>query len=500
MPVVRTRMAGRAEEVLGMRFDVAIVGAGVVGCAIARELTRYRLTVALCEREVEVGLGTSKANSGIIHGGHRAPHGTLKAATEWRGNQLWSDMARDLPFGFARIGDLTVAFDDDDVAYLQRLLEQGRRRGVTGLEMWDAERLRREEPNLSQDIVAALHAPSSGVVNPYEACFALAESAVRNGLELRTETTVTGIERGADGFAIATDRGTLHARFVVNAAGVFGDELARMVGAEEAGLRFRKGEEYLLDKRLVGFVTRVTFPCPSPTSKGILVTPTYDGTLMVGPTATWSEADDITTTAAGAEEVFDGARRLVPGISERDCIAEFAGVRAVAADEDFTIGHTSVPGFLNVIGIQSPGLTAAPAIALDVIDLLAEAGLALEVRDDFVPTIDAPLRFAELDPDEQARAVRGDPRFGRIACRCELVTEGEVLDAIARGARTMDGVKFRTRAGMGRCQGGFCAWRCLRLLANSQDVDVSAITKRGGRSWIALPRRDDHAATEVEHA
>ena len=483
-----------------MRFDVAIVGAGVVGCAIARELTRYRLTVALIEREVEVGLGTSKANSGIIHGGHRAADGTRKAATEWRGNQLWGDLAKDLPFGFERIGDLTVAFDEDDVGYLGGLLEQGRRRGVTGLEMWDAARLRREEPNLDEAIVAALHAPTSGVVNPYEACFALAESAVRNGLALHTETTVTGIDREADGFAIASDRGTLHARFVVNAAGVFGDRVARMVGAEEAGLRFRKGEEYLLDKRLVGFVRRVTFPCPSPTSKGILITPTYDGTLMVGPTATWSDAEDLTTSAEGAEAVFAGARRLAPGISERDCIAEFAGVRAVAADEDFAIGHTRVPGFLNVIGIQSPGLTAAPAIALDVVALLGEAGLSLEARDDFEAGIDAPIRFAELDEDEQARVVRGDPRFGRIACRCELVTEGEVLHAIERGARTMDGVKFRTRAGMGRCQGGFCAWRCLRLLADAEDVDVSAITKRGGDSWIALPRSDPRSGGEVEHA
>jgi len=482
-----------------MRFDVAIVGAGIVGCAIARELTRYRLSVALIEREVEVGLGTSKANSGIIHGGHRAADGTLKASTEWRGNQLWSQLARDLPFGFERIGDLTVAFDEADLAYLQALLEQGQRRGVTGLELWDRARLRREEPNLNPDIIAALHAPTSGVVNPYEACFALAESAVRNGAALMTSTSVSAIEPHADGFAVTTDRGSLQARFVVNAAGVAGDLVARMVGAEEAGLRFRKGEEYLLDKRLVGFVTRVTFPCPSPTSKGILVTPTYDGTLMVGPTATWTEADDLTTSAEGAAEVFAGARRLAPGISEADCIAEFAGVRAVAANEDFMIGATSVPGFLNAIGIQSPGLTAAPAIALDMVQHLAAAGLELSAHDGFEPSIDEPIRFAALSPDEQARQVRGEPRFGRIACRCELVTEGEVLQAIERGARTMDGIKFRTRAGMGRCQGGFCAWRCMRLLADTLDVDVTALTKRGGGSWIALPRSDDAASLEVDH-
>ncbi len=477
-----------------MRFDVAIVGAGVVGCAIARELTRYRVRVALIERECEVGLGTSKANSGIIHGGHRAAPGTLKGATEWRGNQLWAQLANELPFGFSRIGDLTVAFDDDDRAYLRTLLEQGERYGVSGLELWDEARLRREEPNLAEDIVEALHAPTSGVVNPYEACFAMAESAVRNGLELFLETTVEGIETGAEAFTITTDRGALEARYVINSAGVHGDTVARMVGAEEAGLRFRKGEEYLLDKRLVGHVTRVVFPCPSPTTKGILVIPTYDGTLMVGPTATWTDADDLTTSAEGATEVFEGARRLAPGISEADCIAEFAGVRAVATSEDFVIGTTRVPGFVNVIGIQSPGLTAAPAIALDLVEILRDEGLALDLRDDFVPGVDAPIRFAELEREEQARVVRGDPRYGRIACRCEIVTEGEVLHAIERGARTMDGIKFRTRAGMGRCQGGFCAWRCMRLLADTLELEVSQVTKRGGGSWIATPRVEaDHA-------
>ncbi len=476
-----------------MRYDVAIVGAGVVGCAIARELTRYRLSVALIERECEVGLGTSKANSGIIHGGHRAGEGTRKGDTEWRGNQLWSELSNDLPFGFARVGDLTVAYDERDREYLAKLLDQGRRRGVTGLELWDPPRLSREEPNLSEDIVAALHAPTSAVVNPYEACFAMAESAVRNGLRLYLETSVQAIEASEQGFSIGTDRGELSARYVINAAGVHGDAVARMAGAEEAGLRFRKGEEYLLDKRLVGFVKRIVFPCPTPTTKGILVIPTYDGTLMVGPTATWSEAEDLTTSAEGAEEVFQGARRLAPGISEAECIAEFAGVRAVAADEDFAIGPTRVPRFLNVIGIQSPGLTAAPAIALDVVELLGEGGLELDLRDDFVAGIEAPIRFAELDRDDQARVVRGDPRFGRIACRCEIVTEGEVLDAIERGARTMDGIKFRTRAGMGRCQGGFCAWRCMRLLADTLELEVSQVTKRGGGSWIAQPR------LEVQH-
>ncbi len=472
-----------------MRYDVAIIGGGVIGCAIARELSRYRLRLVLVERECEVGLGTSKANSGIIHGGHRAHEGTLKGAYEWRGNEAWARLAQELPFGFARVGDLTVAFDEAETLELEALLEQGVQRGVAGLELWDAERLRREEPNLTHDAVAALHAPSTAVVNPYEACFSLAESAVRNGLELRLGCTVRGIEVD-DGFTLDTTSGEVTARFVVNAAGVHGDDVARLAGAGGFSLRARKGEEYLLDKRLDGYVRHVVFPVPTPTSKGILLIPTYDGTLMVGPTAHWTDKDDLTTTAEGSREVFEGARRLAPGITEADCIAEFAGVRAVAEDEDFVIGPTQVPGFFNVVGIQSPGLTAAPAIAEDVAVLLGDAGLTLTPDEGFVAELEAPLRFATLTHEEMALAARGDPRFGRIACRCELVTEGEVLAAIDRGARTMDGVKFRTRAGMGRCQGGFCAWRVMRLLSEATDTPVPDVTKRGGGSWIAIAREE----------
>lgn len=486
-----------------MRYDVAIVGAGVVGCAIARELARTRARVALLDRDVEVGLGTSKANSGIIHGGHRAHDGTLKAATEWRGNKMWGRLAEDLPFGFERVGDLTVAFDEADVRVLRAMLEQGRRRGVTGLELWDAARVRREEPNLSPDVIAGLYAPTTGVVNPYEACFALAESAARNGVDLWLECAVTAIDRDPGGFRLTTTRGPFAARFVVNAAGLFGDVVARMAGAEAPTLRARKGEEYLLDKRLAGLVRRVVFPTPSAESKGILIIPTYDGTVMVGPTAHWTADDgadkhDLDTTATGAAEVFAGARRLAPGISEADCIAEFAGLRAVADGEDFVIGATSVPGFVNVVGIQSPGLTAAPAIAEDVVAILREQGLDAAPNEAFVPTLPKPIRAAQLALDELARVARADPAFGRIACRCERVTEGEVRAAIARGARTMDGVKFRTRVGMGRCQGGFCTWRVMDLIAAATGTPLARVTKRGGGSWIALGRRDrPQAATET---
>ena len=472
-----------------MRYDVTIIGGGVIGCAIARELMRFDLRVLLLEREAEVGFGTSKANSGIIHAGHHSSPETLKGRLEWEGNQRWDQLADELGFGFERIGDLTVAFTVDEIGTLQGLLRQGKRAGVPGLELWDHARLAVEEPNLAPDILAALHAPTAGVVNPYEACFSLIENAVRNGLELSVDDPVVGIDSTPDGLVLTTAKGTLSTRFVVNAAGLGADRIAELAGVPDLTLTARKGEEYLLDKRLRGLVTRIVFPCPTPTSKGILVIPTFDGTLMVGPTATETDdRDDLTTTPSGSKAIFDAVTRLVPGISARDCIAEFAGVRAVSDSEDFVIGATSVPGFVNVAGIQSPGLTAAPAIADMVIEILSEEGLELRPNGAFEPGIDKPVHVASLSRAEQAALAADDPRFAHVVCRCELVTEGEIADAVARGATTLDGLKFRTRAGMGRCQGGFCTWRCMQLLAAEHGGDLSTVTKRGGGSWIVLAR------------
>jgi glycerol-3-phosphate dehydrogenase len=476
-----------------MHYDVIIIGGGVIGCAVARELARTRARVLLIDKESEVGFGTSKANSGIIHAGHHADPATVKGQLEWPGNQAWDRMAEELGFSFERIGELTVALDAEQAAALEDLRLQGERKGVTGLEMWDAERVRQAEPNLSTDIVAALHAPTAGVVNPYEACFALAENARANGVEMAYDSPVTGIEVRPDRLRVVTDDAAYEARFVVNAAGLFADEVARMAGADGFDLRARKGEEYLLDKRLRGYVTRLIFPMPTATSKGILIIPTYDGTLMVGPTAHWTDKHDLTTTAEGAEEVFSKVREIAPGISERDCIAEFAGLRAVAESEDFVIGATSVPGFVNAAGIQSPGLTAAPAIAERVVGLLAEQGFEAEPDSAFDPIVPPPIRFASLPPERQAEVAREDPRYARIACRCEIVTEGEVRDAVARGARTLDGIKFRTRAGMGRCQGGFCQLRCMDILSEQRGIPLTSVTKRGPGTWVALPRPEDRS-------
>ena len=476
--------------------DVIIIGGGVIGCAIARELTRYHVDVTLLESEVEVGFGTSKSNSGIIHGGHHTEPGTLKGELVWAGNQRWVELAEELGFGFRRNGDLTVAFDDAEVGTLEQIARQGKDRGIPGIEMWDADRVRREEPNLSRDIVAALDGPTAGVVNPYEACFALIECAVANGLDLHVNAPVTSISKRPDRFEITAGGDRFRARMVVNAAGVHAEVIARLVGLTEPVIRGRKGEEYLLDKRLAGIVSRTIFPCPTSTSKGILVIPTFDETIMVGPTAEAVEdLEDVRTSAAGSETVFALARRLVPGISERDCIAEFAGVRAVTPDNDFLIGPTEVPGFVNVAGIQSPGLTAAPSIAELVVQILCEEGLDLLLRSDFRGSTPRPVHAALLSIEELAELATKDPQYAHVVCRCELVTEAEIRDAFERGARTLDGLKFRTRAGMGRCQGGFCTSRSMNLLAEMSGQPMTDVTKRGSGSWIV--REPEHVDGQV---
>ncbi|HHY58055.1 MAG TPA: NAD(P)/FAD-dependent oxidoreductase [Chloroflexi bacterium] len=473
-----------------MVYDVLIIGGGIVGCAIARELTRYRLRVALCEREVEVGFGTTKANSGIIHGGHHAAPDTLKGRLEWEGNQLWDELAQELHFGFRRVGELTVARHATELSALDKLLHHASVKGVPGVEYWPPERIWQAEPALSSVIIGGVFAPTTAVVNPYEACYALAESAVRNGLELLTGFPVTRLHQREDGWEIVTPSVRLTSRFVINAAGLYADEIAALAGVRTFTIQPRKGEEYLLDKRLQGLVKHVIFPCPSPVSKGILIIPTYDGALMVGPTAEETpDRSDLRTSGQGAQAIFAAVAQLVDGISEKDVIAQFAGLRAPATGEDFIIGPTAQRGFLNAAGIQSPGLTAAPAIARLMVNLLCDEGLSLTPRDDFVATLPRPVHFASMGTQEQIALTLRDPRYRRIVCRCEYVTEGEVLDAIARGASTLDGVKFRTRAGMGRCQGGFCTIRCMELLAKARGLALTDVTKRGPGSWLAC-RRD----------
>lgn len=477
-----------------MRYDVAVIGGGVSGCAIARELSRYRVNVVLLERLAEVGFGTTKTNSGIIHAGHHDHPSTLKGKLVVRGNELFDQLREELDFGFRRIGELVVAREPEELAVLDALERQGKERGMLGLERWDAKRLRREEPNLSRRLLGALLAPSAGVINPYEFAFALIENAVENGVELLVDSPVQAIEVDSDGetLRLTTPKQVIATRFAINAAGVRSDQVAALLGLSDFRILPRKGEEYMLDKRLKGLVRRLIFPVPTPKSKGVLIIPTYDGTLMVGPTAQDTpDREDVATTEAGSREVFDFIGQICPAISARDTITEFAGLRAVSNTNDFIIGPTRVRGFINVAGIQSPGLTASPAVAEYVRDILRDEGLELRPKTSFRQYVRRAPRFAALDVDARKALVSMDRRFARVVCRCELVTEAEIEDAIDHGARTLDGIKFRSRAGMGRCQGGFCTSRCLQILARRLDLPLTEITKRGGGSWLLTPLQNE---------
>ena len=466
-------------------YDVTIIGGGVIGCAIARELSRYRLSTAVVEQCAEVGFGTTKTNSGIIHAGHHSPPDTLKGKLVVRGNELFDQLHSELNFGFRRIGELVVAQDETEIPVLEHLKKNGRIKGVPGLEIWDQNRLRREEPNLSHRLVAALYAPSAGVINPYEFAFALIENAMENGVELMVQSPVLKINAKDDGFVLNTPDRKIATRIIINCAGLFADKIAQLVGLSDFTIHPRKGEEYMLDKRLQGLVRRLVFPVPLKHTKGILIIPTFNGTIMVGPTAQEAgDRYDVSTTYEGSEHVFNSIKNICPSITAQDTITEFAGLRAVSNTDDFVIGPTKVNGFINVAGIQSPGLTAAPAIAEYVRDLLCDLGLVLEEKDDFKPYVPGPSRFANLSLGAQRRLIAKNPLFAKVVCRCELVTEAEIHSAIDHGARTLDGIKFRSRAGMGRCQGGFCTARCMHLLAERLGQPFHEITKRGGDSWM----------------
>lgn len=475
-------------------YDVAVIGAGVVGAGVARELSRFRVGVALVEKEVDASFATSKANSGIIHAGFHDTPGTLKARLCVAGNRAFDRLAAELGFPFERRGELVVAFTEEEVQALQRLYARGRENGVPEMALLGRERTLELEPNLSPDLLGALHAPTAGIIGPYEYCFALVENARQNGVVLLFGARVVAIRPGDGLFSIATGDGrSIRARFVVNAAGLHADEVAGLVGLDDFSIEPRKGEEYLLDKRVGGLVRRVIFPVPSKRSKGLLVIPTVDGPVMVGPTSEKTrDKEDCSTTRKGLRKVFRHAQRMVPAIRASDVITSFAGIRPVSSTGDFVIGGTSVPGFVNAAGIQSPGLTASPAIAEMVVACLKREGLELEPRPGFVSSRPPVARIRESlerrSFDEVAALAGKDPLYGRMVCRCENITEAEIVQAVRRGHVTLDGIKYATRAGTGRCQGGFCTFRIMRIISRETGMPLERITKKGPGSEIVLGR------------
>ncbi len=470
-------------------YDVIIIGAGVTGCAVARYLSRYQGSALVLERAEDVCCGTSKANSAIIHAGFDAAHGSLMAKMNVQGSRMVPGLAKELDFPFRRNGSLVVCMSEEDMHRLLALYENGVKNGVEGLEIVDARRLHELEPNVSKNAVAALWAPTGGIVCPFNMTIALAENANANGVDFRFNTKVTGFTRGEEGWTVHTEQGDFRTRYVVNAAGVYADVLHNMVSPRKLHITPRRGDYCLLDRQVGGFVSHTVFQLPGKLGKGVLVSPTVHGNIIVGPTAIDIEDRDGTnTTAAGLEELISKAGISVDNLPIRQTITSFAGLRAHEDHHEFVIGEAEdAPGFVDCAGIESPGLTSAPAIGLTVAELLREK-LGLREKEDFIATRKGLLDPKSLTWDAYQALIRENPAYGQIICRCEQVTEGEIIDAIRRplGARSLDGVKRRTRAGMGRCQAGFCSPRVMEILARELGVSQAEITKCGGASRLIV--------------
>ena len=476
-----------------------IIGGGVIGTSIARELSRYKLCIALVEKEEELTFGVSKSNSGIIHPGTQNPVGSIKGRLCVQGNILTRKICKELSVEFKEVGELIVAFDDAEAKRLLVLKEEGEALGVPRLKIVDSAWLRKNEPNLSDKAIAALYAPTAGIVSPYRLVYDLSENAKRNGAEFYTQTKVENIisynmdsSNTKGPFEVHTSKGIFMAKYLINAAGLFADEISKMLGIDDFKIKPRKGEEFLLDKKREHITNHLLFPLPSKISKGSLVTRTSDGNPMIGPTAeNVTDKEDFSTTDVGFRKVLSAAQKMIPSISENDIIAYFAGLRPAAGD-DFIIRHEKkAPGFVNVAGIQSPGLTAAPAVALLAIDILRQNGLALKRKLIFHRHRRKTTHLFAIPLAETKRLVKKDASYGDIVCRCEMVSAKEIRDAIKRGARTLDGVKFRTRAQQGRCHGGFCTTRILKILSEELGRPVTEITKKGPGSEIVKGNRSD---------
>ena len=468
-------------------YDAVIVGGGAVGCAVARWLSRYRLRICLAERGEDVCVGTSKANSAICHAGFDAPIGSAKARFNVAGSRMMEALSLELDFPYRRCGALVLCFDEADIPRLEELKRRGERNGVEGLTVLDRASLRRQEPRVSPEAAAALYAPTSAIICPFGMTIALAENAAANGCEFRFDTEVRRIRREGGHFLLETNRGTLESRVVIAAAGVYGDALHNQLCETKLTIVPRRGEYCLLDRRDGELVQHTIFQLPSAMGKGVLVSPTVHGNLLVGPTAVDQEEKDCTaTTAAGLRRVAETAARSVPSLPMRDVITSFAGLRAhlTGGDDDFIVGE-SADGFFEAVGIESPGLSSAPAIGRYLAELAA-AKLDAAEKADFIPERRDIPRPREMDLAARQALIEKDPAYATVVCRCEQITEGEIREAIRRGARSLDGVK--RRAGMGRCQGGFCTPRVLELLHQELGVPMTELTKGGGESRLLAGR------------
>ena len=472
-------------------YDVAVIGGGVVGGMILRELSRYAGRFCLLEAQADIAMGASRANSGIAHAGFDAKEGSLKAKFNLEGSLLMEDVCRELGVKYERNGSLVVAFSEEEIGTLHELYERGVKNGVSDMEILDREALRREEPNIGDEALAALHAKSGGIVCPYELTVASIGNAIDNGAELYYRFRVQKIEKCKDYYILHDANGrTVEARYIVNAAGLACAQVAALLGDYSFRMKARRGEYIVLDKEHDGLVRHTLFFCPSKLGKGILVSPTVDRNILLGPTAVEQDGDETLTTAAGLATVLESADRLCKNLPRGAAITSFAGVRAYCDRHDFIIEWSRADDHLyNVAGIESPGLTSAPAIGRHVAAELSGV-LALEKKEGFVPTRRPAHFFSALSQEEKCAYIKDHPDYGRIVCRCEGISLGELRDAVrtAPRAETVDAVKRRTRAGMGRCQGGFCQPVVVRVISEELGIPYEEVTKSGGDSLINVER------------
>jgi glycerol-3-phosphate dehydrogenase len=482
------------------QYDVVIIGAGIVGSMVARTLSKYNLSIAVLERESDVGMGQSTANSAILHSGHDPMPGTTKARMNKRGNELWREIAEELSIPILETGAMVVAIGKEEAESIEALYDRAQENGIPGVEIWDGKHALEQEPHLSPDASAALWTPTAAVVDPFEGVLGAAENAALNGVEFHMNAQVGGmvVEQGTLK-AVTTNNGEFRARWFINAAGVHCDEIMHMAGDRpDFAIHARRGEYFIFDKSKVR-ISNVLFPTPGEKGKGTLVSVTAHGNTLIGPNALEvREKDDTSVTKEGLYEILSNSTRLVPSLSPKDVIATFAGVRATGnykpdgENRDFLIEISqNVEGLINLAGIESPGYVSAPAIGEEVVRLLTEeAGESLTERGDFNPRREPRIRFAELDHQERAELIEKNPAYGRIVCRCEEVTEGEILDAIRSPlpAVTYDAIKRRTWLGTGRCQGSFDYPRTMEILSRELGIPMTEITKRGPGS-VFLYRR-----------
>ncbi|WP_432748483.1 NAD(P)/FAD-dependent oxidoreductase [Pectinatus frisingensis] len=463
-------------------YDICIIGAGTVGMNIARELSKYKLNICVLEKESDVSCGCSKGNSGIVHGGYSDKPGTLKAELCIKGNRMYEQLERELHFGYRQTGSFVLAFDDEEIPILKKLYDYGIANGVKGLKIMDAAETKQHEPHLSEAVKASLYCKNAGVASPYEFVIALAENAIANSVTLLLEHEVESIKKTADGFVIGTNKENIETRFLVNAAGLYSDAIAAMAGINDYKITPHRGQYVILDKEQSHLVNSVIFQVPTKLGKGILVTTTYHGNLMIGPNAEEiDDKDDVGTDEKTLQYITDTARKSVPDIDMRKSLKSFAGNRPKSNQPDWIIDGNRVPGMINLVGIDSPGLTSSPAIALKVIDILINNGLELAKKTDFAAER-KPIIIKKTN-DFKGVIDSPDPNLN-IICRCEQVTEAEIIDCLHRGipVKSVDAVGRRTRASYGRCQSNFCGPRIRRLLARELNLPIEEIPAKGKES------------------